>query len=102
MQVLVKLLDLIGSMVVLFKEKEYTLTDYESGILLPCLVEKCGHNQDRIRKTFKELLIGVCEIYNIRQASPMLLQGLSSKNHRTKLLCLDVFEALLGEQGYCV
>ena len=99
MQLLLKILDLLGCFLVLMKERDYVPTDYEMGIIFPCLVEKSGHNQDRIRQTYRELMKNLCQIYGVRQSSPLILQGLNLKNFRTRSVCLDVIELLIKENG---
>jgi hypothetical protein len=32
------------------------MSDYEAKLLLPALVEKCGHNQDKVRNDHREIL----------------------------------------------
>ena len=99
MQVLVKILDAISLLIVKLKERKYTLTDYEAGVLIPCLVEKCGHNIDRIRQQYKDLLVKIGQIYSSKAEIVMLLQGMNSKNHRTKVVCLEVLDILHGQNG---
>jgi cytoskeleton-associated protein 5 len=99
MQVLVKILNASGSLVTKLKEKLYKLTDYEAGIIIPCLVEKCGHNNDRIRQSYRDLLIKFPHIYNSKASIMMLVQGLFSKNYRTKVVCLEALEVLYEQHG---
>ena len=94
MQVLVKILDCVGGLADALKARGHSVTDYEAGCLLPCLVEKCGHNIDRIRQSYRELLTKLADVYSPKPLVLSLLQGTSSKNHRTKVVCVEVLEAL--------
>ena len=44
-QSLVKVLELTKALLEGLGEAQYSLTDYEASLLLPCVVEKAGHNQ---------------------------------------------------------
>ena len=39
------------------------MTEYEAKLLLPALVEKSGHNQDKIRQENRELLRKAASVY---------------------------------------
>ena len=95
MQVLVKILDVLGTCSACLKSNGYQLTDHESQLILPCLVEKCGHNNDRIRQTYRDLILKLSQIHASPKAQVLMIaQGLASKNHRTRMVCLEVLESL--------
>lgn len=48
-QCLLKLIELCRSLLYLLAQHGGQLTEYEAGVLLPCLAEKSGHNQVRAR-----------------------------------------------------
>ena len=102
MQLLIKVLDFVGELIAFVSGRGDHLSEYEIHTIYPCLVEKSGHNQDRVRQLFRKHLVGMCQVMHVRQAIPTLLQGYASKNHRTKVVCLEVVEALLDQQSYAV
>jgi hypothetical protein len=69
-QSLVKTLDFVRAVVELMAEAQGSggeggdvsmngftpMSDYEAKLLLPALVEKCGHNQDKVRNDHREIL----------------------------------------------
>jgi cytoskeleton-associated protein 5 len=59
----VKVLDMLKSLFQLFVEREYRLSDYEAKVLFPALVEKSGHNQDRIRADHRDIMKKACMVY---------------------------------------
>ncbi|KAG1675584.1 hypothetical protein FOA52_014172 [Chlamydomonas sp. UWO 241] len=75
------------------------LSDYEAKLLLPTLVEKAGHNQDKIRSLHRELLRSVCSVYPPKGVAAFLRDGMESKNNKTRCLCAEEVGAAIDAHG---
>jgi len=74
----------------------YQMSDYEANSLLPCLVEKSGHNMDKVRHKYKELLQKFALVYPASKLFLLMADGATkSKNNRTKIECLEGITLLL-------
>ena len=51
------------------------LSEYEARTLLPALVEKAGHNQDKIKAEHRELLRRAAEVYSPVKTLAMVKVG---------------------------
>lgn len=74
-------------------EENYTLSDTEATILLPFLIERGGNPKDRFRALVKTAGALVTQIFPPNKYVGFLLQGLNSKNSRTKVFCLEEVSA---------
>ncbi|CAD7700615.1 unnamed protein product [Ostreobium quekettii] len=80
-------------------ENGYRLSDYEAVVLMPCLVEKSGHNQDRIRKDHRELMGLAMQVYSKARVYVFVADGLESKNNRTKIECAEEIGCIIDREG---
>jgi cytoskeleton-associated protein 5 len=98
-QVLVRVLEMLRSILDALLRTEYRLSEIEAAALLPGLIEKAGHNQDRVRSLHRDVLHGVCAIYSTSRVIDYLTAGLGSKNSRTKVECCDAMAAVVESDG---
>eukprot|EP00803_Ostreobium_quekettii_P007309 evm.model.scf_1455.1 EVM.evm.TU.scf_1455.1 scf_1455:6723-19697(-) len=77
----------------------YRLSDYEAVVLMPCLVEKSGHNQDRVRKDHRELMALGMQVYSKARMYTFVADGLESKNNRTKIECAEEIGCIIDREG---
>lgn len=49
------------------------LSEYEAKLMLPAVVEKAGHNQDKIRQEHRELLRKACTVYPSSKVGSVLV-----------------------------
>lgn len=98
-QVLVRVLEMLRSILDALLTTEYRLTEVEAAALLPGLIEKAGHNQDRVRGLHRDVLHGVCAIFSTSRVLDYLTAGLGSKNSRTKVEICDAMAAVVEKDG---
>ncbi|KVH89565.1 hypothetical protein Ccrd_008447 [Cynara cardunculus var. scolymus] len=79
--------------------ENYTLNESEASIFLPCLVEKTGHNIEKLREKLRELMKQIIHSYSAAKTFPYILEGLRSRNNRTRIECVDLVEFLLDNHG---
>ncbi|CAH8374190.1 unnamed protein product [Eruca vesicaria subsp. sativa] len=96
---LLKVLDFLPELFNTLKEEEYCLTEAEAAIFLPCLAEKLGHNIEKVREKLRELMKQIIQAYSVAKTFPYILEGLRSKNNRTKIECADLIGYLLETCG---
>jgi cytoskeleton-associated protein 5 len=101
-QVLVRVLEMLRSILDALLTTEYRLTEVEAAALLPGLIEKSGHNQDRVRGLHRDVLHGVCAIYSTSRVLDYLTVGLGSKSSRTKIEICDAIAAIVERDGVSV
>ncbi|URD81257.1 CLASP N terminal [Musa troglodytarum] len=95
MEVLEFLPELFG----ILKDEGYTLTEAEAATFLPCLTEKSGHNIEKVREKMRELMKQIVNIYSASKFLPYVLEGLRSKNNRTRIESVDFIEYLIDHYG---
>ncbi|GAU31280.1 hypothetical protein TSUD_39600 [Trifolium subterraneum] len=83
----------------LLKDDGYSLTESEVAIFLPCLVEKLGHNIEKVREKMRELTKQFVVVYSASKCFPYILEGLRSKNNRTRIECADLVGFILDHHG---
>jgi len=99
MQVLVKSIELGRDILNVLYKSRYQLLDFEAAILVPCIVEKSGHNQDRIKKLHRELLRHCAKIHPPVKVFSAVVEGLQSKNNRTKVECVEELGHMIEAHG---
>lgn len=92
-------LEMLKSMFEKLASENYKLTEYEAVILLPCIVEKSGHNQDRIKKYHREILCLATTVYPSSKVFSFVSQGLMSKNTRTRVECAEEIGSMIDRDG---
>ncbi|XP_073101212.1 protein MOR1-like [Elaeis guineensis] len=96
---LLKVLEFLPELFDALKIEGYTLTEAEAAIFLPCLVEKAGHNIEKVREKMRELMKQIVTIYSASKVLPYILEGLRSKNNRTRIECVDLVGYLIDHHG---
>ncbi|XP_058079545.1 protein MOR1-like [Magnolia sinica] len=96
---LLKVLEFLPELIGTLKDEGYTLTESEAFIFLPCLIEKSGHNIEKVRVKMHELTKQIVRIYSASKLLPYILEGLRSKNNRTRIECVDLIGFLIDHHG---
>ncbi|XP_024016718.1 protein MOR1 isoform X2 [Eutrema salsugineum] len=96
---LLKVLEFLPELFNTLKDEEYCLTEAEAAIFLPCLAEKLGHNIEKVREKMRELMKQIIHTYSVAKTYPYILEGLRSKNNRTRIECTDLIGYLLETCG---
>ncbi|WVZ68423.1 hypothetical protein U9M48_017361 [Paspalum notatum var. saurae] len=96
---LLKVLDFLPELFDLLKDQSYMLTEAEAAIFLPCLMEKSGHNIEKVREKMGELIKQMVNIYSLPKLLPYILEGLRSKNNRTRIECVDIIGYFIDHHG---
>lgn len=81
---------------------DYWMTDYEASVIMPHWVEKVGSNNPSIRSGMRNCLHKFLQIFPMSKLYVYLLDGLDSKNTRTRVDCIEELGCLLGENGLTV
>ncbi|XP_075482197.1 protein MOR1 isoform X2 [Primulina tabacum] len=96
---LLKVLEFLPELLDMLKNEGYTMTEAEAAIFLPCLVEKSGHNIEKVREKMRELMKQMIHMYSATKTFPYVLEGLRSRNNRTRIECADLVGFLLDNYG---
>ncbi|XP_068640507.1 protein MOR1-like isoform X2 [Aristolochia californica] len=96
---LLKVLEFLPQLIETFKDEGYALTESEAAIFLPCWIEKSGHNIEKVREKMRELTKQITSIYSAAKLFPYILEGLRSKNNRTRIECVDLVGYLMDHHG---
>ncbi|XP_074272176.1 protein MOR1-like isoform X2 [Silene latifolia] len=96
---LLKVLEFLPELLEVMKSEGYALTEAEAAIFLPCFVEKSGHNIEKLREKMRELTKRIISVYSAAKLFPYVVEGLRSKNNRTRIECADLVGFLLEHHG---
>ncbi|KAK9131718.1 hypothetical protein Scep_011246 [Stephania cephalantha] len=96
---LLKVLEFLPELFMMLKDENYSLTESEAAIFLPCLIEKSGHNIEKVREKMRELTKQIVRWYSAGKLFPYILEGLRSKNNRTRIECVDLIGFLIDNHG---
>ena len=58
-----------------------------------------GHNIEKVREKMRELMKQIIQAYSVAKTYPYILEGLRSKNNRTRIECTDLIGYLLETCG---
>ncbi|GMH05428.1 hypothetical protein Nepgr_007268 [Nepenthes gracilis] len=86
---ILKVLEFLPDLFEMLRNEGYALTESEAAIFLPCLMEKSGHNIEKVREKMRELTRQIVCIYSASKFFPYVLEGLRSKNNRSRIECVD-------------
>ncbi|EEF28119.1 microtubule associated protein xmap215, putative [Ricinus communis] len=92
---LLKVLEFLPELFDMLRDEAYTLTESEAAIFLPCLIEKLGHNIEKVREKMRELTKQIVHAYSASKTFPYILEGLRSKNNRTRIESADLVGFLI-------
>uniref|UniRef100_A0A6N2LDZ9 Protein MOR1 n=1 Tax=Salix viminalis TaxID=40686 RepID=A0A6N2LDZ9_SALVM len=96
---LLKVLEFLPELFDRLRDEAYTLSESEAAIFLPCLIEKLGHNIEKVREKMRELTKQIVQAYSAAKSFPYILEGLRSKNNRTRIECADLVGFLIDHHG---
>eukprot|EP00198_Chlamydomonas_reinhardtii_P006227 XP_001695563.1 microtubule associated protein [Chlamydomonas reinhardtii] len=102
---LVKVLELLKLLLEMMIERGYRMSEYESKLILPAVVEKSGHNQDKLKAEHRELLRRFALVHPPAKVLAYVKDGLESKNSKTRVVCMDEIAAIVDRNGpvlYCI
>jgi hypothetical protein len=101
-QVLTATAKFLAKLFVMLEASNYQLLDFEAEIFLPYLVVAIGTNKARFREQFIELMKVVRRIYPANKFAPFVMEGLKSKNQRSRTECLNELARLISDTGISV
>ncbi|KAJ9516595.1 hypothetical protein QJQ45_015220 [Haematococcus lacustris] len=101
-QVLVKVLDMLKEVMAAMEAADHRLSEYEAKLILPVLVEKAGHNQDKIKADHRELMRRAALIYPPVKVAAFVKDGLDSKNNKTRVACAEELGAMIDRSGQSI
>ncbi|KAA8519827.1 hypothetical protein F0562_014083 [Nyssa sinensis] len=96
---LLKVLEFLPELFDILRSEGCTMTEPEAAIFLPCLIEKCGHNIEKVREKMRELIKQIIHTYSVAKTFPYILEGLRSRNNRTRIECVDLVGFLIDNHG---
>ncbi|CAN1166552.1 Protein MOR1 [Linum perenne] len=96
---MLKVLEFLPELFEMLQNEGYNLTEAEASIFLPCLSEKLGHNIEKVREKMRELTKQIIQAYSAAKTFPYILEGLRSKNNRTRIECADLIGFLIEHHG---
>lgn len=79
--------------------RKYRICDEEVGILAPALIDKTGHNLDKIRQEVRKLIAELYHVFPVSKIVPFLVEGAKHKNTRTRSECMEEIGVLLQRHG---
>ncbi|KAJ1686606.1 hypothetical protein LUZ63_017996 [Rhynchospora breviuscula] len=97
--VLLKVLDFLPELFDNLKGQGYILTEAEASLFFPCLIEKSGHNIEKVREKMRELIKQTVGIYPSQRLFPFVVEGIRSKNNRTRIECSELVGFLIDNHG---
>ncbi|PWA59320.1 ARM repeat superfamily protein [Artemisia annua] len=96
---LLKVLEFLPELFDTLRNENYIMNESEASIFLPCLVEKTGHNMEKLREKLRELMKQIIHTYSAAKTLPYILEGLRSRNNRTRIECADLVGFLLDNHS---
>ncbi|XP_062103962.1 protein MOR1-like [Humulus lupulus] len=96
---LLKVLEFLPELLDTLRNEGHSLTESEAAIFLPCLIEKMGHNIEKLWEKIRELTKKIVQTYSAVKSFPYILEGLRSKNNRTRIECADLVGYIVDNHG---
>jgi len=96
---LLRVLDWLSALFEALRVAGYRLREEEAVLLLPIVLEKSGHNLPAVRERFRKLMRAACGLYPVSKFVAFLGAGLSSKNTRSRVECLEELAAIIDRHG---
>lgn len=98
-----KTLTYLEALFAMLAAQDFHLSDYEANIFVPFLIDRSGSNSSEpIKLSVRALFKQLCNVYPSSKMFRFVLEGLRSKNWRTRVECLDELSALINRQGLAV
>ncbi|KAJ3669121.1 hypothetical protein LUZ60_011071 [Juncus effusus] len=98
--ILMKVFEFLHELFDILKAQTYSFTEAEAEMFLPCLIEKAGHNNEKVKVKARELVKQTIGIYSASKLLNYILESLRSKNNRTKIECADLIGFLIDTHFY--
>ncbi|XP_076948805.1 protein MOR1-like [Bidens hawaiensis] len=96
---LLKVLEFLPEFFDTLRNENYNLNESEASVFFPCLVEKTGHNIEKLREKIRELMKQLIHSYSAAKTFPYILEGLRSRNNKTRIECADLVGYLLDNNS---
>ena len=77
----------------------YQLSEVEAGLVLPVLCDKSGQNNAVFRTMIRKLLHQACRIHPAEKVFASVVNGVNSKNAKSKFECIEELGALIVDFG---
>lgn len=77
----------------------YQVTETEANLILPVLCDKSGQNNVVFRVLIRNIIHSFCKIYPPDKVYQVVLNGLNSKNARSKVECIEEVGSLVKDYG---
>jgi len=97
--VLLKSLEFLEALFDMLSAEGYRLSEYEGSAFVPYLILKIGDPKDNVRKSVHNLFKKFTDIYPATKLFTYLLEGLVSKNSKTRMECLTELGFLISKFG---
>ena len=68
-------------------------------LTLLLLLPQSGHNIEKVREKMRELVKQIIHAYSAAKTFPYILEGLRSRNNRTRIECVDLAGFLIDNHG---
>ena len=101
-QVMKGILELSAAMIAAFEEGQYRLHQVEVELFLMIMCDKSGHNNATFRTQIRGIMHSCTKIAEPGKVFNCVLQGVNSKNNRSKVECLEELGALVLDFGISV
>lgn len=101
-QVMKGILELSAAMIAAFEEDQYRLHQVEVELFLMIMCDKSGHNNATFRTQIRGIMHNCTKVADPGKVFNCVLQGVNSKNNRSKVECLEELGALVLDFGISV
>ncbi|CAH1786978.1 unnamed protein product [Owenia fusiformis] len=97
--VLLKALEYLQSLFVLLADEDYHLSEFEASAFIPYLILKVGEKNDKMRKDVRTIFKLMCKVYPASKMFNYILTGITTKNSKQKMECLEELGCLIEVYG---
>ncbi|KAJ7391009.1 hypothetical protein OS493_021029 [Desmophyllum pertusum] len=97
--VFIKCLELMDAIFVMLVQTDYQMLEFEAASFIPYLVQKVGDPKDVLRKKIRNLFKLLTKIYPASKLFNYVMEGLTSKNSKTRMECLEELGSLIEVYG---
>ncbi|KAJ1559763.1 Microtubule-associated protein, microtubule dynamics during spindle orientation, partial [Cladochytrium tenue] len=99
---LIKCLELLEHLFTMMDGEGWILTDYEASCFFPYFIQKVGDNKETMRAKIRGIMRQSCRVFPASKLFVFILDGLKSKNARTRAECLEELGDLIKRNGMAV
>ncbi|EDO43210.1 predicted protein [Nematostella vectensis] len=97
--VLIKCLEFLVALFTMLAESDYQMLEHEASSFIPYLVTKVGDPKDVVRKMIRSLFKLITKVYPASKMFNYVSEGISSKNSKTRMECLEELGCLIQVYG---